>query len=134
MFKVENIRTSFQDHTRYTFNFADGDRGTYVSHVVERHLCFWSSLQSRAPRRVLKNKPQLKQLFRGESVEKTNHKGSSSSDARVFKNKPQVKHLFRSENKSTHDMRLMQHTQKKAGLPTSRGPFVQECLWLPSKP
>ena len=48
-------------------------------------------------------------------LKKTNHKGSSSSDARGFKNKPQVKHLFRSESKSTHDMRRMQHTQKKLG-------------------
>ena len=102
-----------------------------------RHLCFWSSLQSGAPRRMLKNKPQLKQLFRGESVEKTNHKGSSSSDARVFKNKPPVKHLFRSESKSTHDMRLMQHTQKKQGFLRLGDPLCKNaygCLVNRSKP
>ena len=38
MFKVERVRKIFQDDTGYNFNFADGDRGTYVSHVVELPL------------------------------------------------------------------------------------------------
>ena len=90
-----------------------------------------------SPGASVENKPQLKQVFRGESVEKTNHKGSSSSDARVFKNKPQVKHLFRSESKSTHDMRLMQHAQKKLGFLRLGVPLCKNaygCLVNRSKP